>query len=397
MKILQIAPPWIDIPPKTFGGTEWVIANLVKGFTELGHSVTLFATKNSHSLGYNRYVFEKALLEQGYSWNSPLPVLVHYHQALKDAKKFDMVHAHLSSTTDLVILPFLADLTQRGIPNVLTIHSRWPFDRYSHMDQMFLKLYGNKILAVSISKSMHKTLPKQFRDGGVVYNSMDINKMKFNPKGGNYLTWLGKIIPEKGIAEAIKIAKKAGKQLIFAGVVDELVEKSAKYWHKEVKPLIDGKQIQYLGPADLRLKNKMLGGAKAFLNPLNWDEPFGMVLAESLACGTPVISFNKGAVGEVVKDGYSGFLVGNKSQMQNAIAKIDSIKRENCRKYVEDHFSPKSAAAGYLKIYQKEIKSKKKPGNGRIIRKKIIHITEAEVYKFPAVSLPTSLPRLIPV
>lgn len=359
MKILQIAPPRVDIPPKDYGGTEWMVANLIKGLAALGHDVTLFATRNSLVDGETRYVFEKSLLSQGISWTAALPALIHYHEAFKAVSDYDFVHAHLSSQTDLIILPYLADLTQKGIPNIMTIHSRWPFDRGSKMDKVFLSLYANKILAVNISSSMRKTLPKQFRDGGFIYNSLDVSKMEFSCKGGNYLTWLGKIIPEKGIADAIKIAKKAGEQLIFAGIIDKYYEKSVRYWNNEVKPLIDGSQVQYLGPADLKLKNKLMNGAKAFLNPIRWDEPFGMVMVESMACGTPVISFNRGAASEVIKENKTGFLVDNQSEMIKAISRIKGIKRRDCRKHVEENFSPKSAALKYLGLYYQEIKLRK--------------------------------------
>lgn len=382
MKILQIASAWVNTPPKDYGGTEWVIANLIKGLSELGHDVTLFATKNSRIEGKVNYIFEKPLLDQGVSWTAALPALIHFHQAFKDAKKYDLVHAHLASETDLIILPFLADLTEKGIPNILTIHSRWPFDRYSHMDQAFLKLYADKILGVNISKAMQKTLPADFRDGGFVHNSLDITKMKFSAKGGKYLTWLGRIIPEKGIAEAIKIAKMAGEQLIFAGIIDKYHKRSIIYFEREVKPLIDGHQIQYLGPADLRLKNELLGGAKAFLNPIDWDEPFGMVLVESMACGTPLISYNKGAISEVVKDGECGFLVKNRFQMFKSLRKIHKINRRRCRWHVEEYFSPRVAAQKYVNLYQKEklFHRARNLGNG---------ISRSSILVSPRIDLPT--------
>ncbi|MCL4366135.1 glycosyltransferase family 4 protein, partial [Patescibacteria group bacterium] len=339
MKILQVAPAWVDTPPKDYGGTEWVVANLIKGLSNLGHDITLFATKRSKTAGKTQYIFKKTFLEQNIPWSAALPALIHYNEAFAQASNYDVVHAHLSSETDLIIMPFLSDLTQKGIPNIVTIHSRWPFDTYSKIDRMFLNLYAKKILAVNISLSMHKTLPKQFRDGGFVHNSLDITKMKFNHKGGNYLTWLGKILPEKGIAEAIKIAKIAGQKFIFAGVVDKHKVKSVKYFESEVRPLIDGHQVQYLGPADLKLKNKLLGGAKAFLNPIAWDEPFGMVIIESMACGTPVISFTRGAASEVIKDKETGFLVRNRAEMVQRLDQVDKIDRLKCRQHVEDHFS----------------------------------------------------------
>lgn len=366
MKILQIAPAWIDTPPKEYGGTEWVISNLTSGLVSLGHDVTLFATGDSQSSGKLQYIFKKSLLKQGFDWKDALPVLMHYFEAFKNAKYFDIVHAHLSSTTDLMLLPLLSELTERGIPNLLTIHSRWPYD--STIEKIFLKFYAKNILAVNISQAMHKTLPKQFRDGGVVFNSIDFNKFMFYPKGKNYFTWLGKILPEKGIAEAIKIAKKARKQFIFAGVIDTHVERSMKYFKQQVKPLIDNKQIHFVGPANLKLKNQLLGGAKAFLNPIAWEEPFGMVVLESMASGTPVISYNRGAIPELIEDGKTGFLVKNEAEMVKAINQINKIDRQACRQHVENNFSTQKIAQQYLKVYLSEIKSHKMLRKRKVLR-----------------------------
>lgn len=355
MRILQIAPAWVNTPPNDYGGTEWVIANLVTGLSSLGHDVTLFATKDSQVESKVEYVFERCLLDQEISWTAALPALIHYHQAFSKAEEYDVVHVHLSSETDMIILPLLADLTKKGIANLMTIHSPWPFDRYSNMDEMFLNLYASEILAVNISRVMHKTLPFQFRDGGFVHNSLDVSKMKFSPKEGSYLTWLGKIVPAKGTAEAIKVAKMAGEQFIFAGIVDKYNELSVQYWEHEVKPLIDDYQIKYLGPADLKLKNKLLGGAKAFLNPIEWEEPFGMVIVESLACGTPLISYNKGAAPELIGHGEHGFLVKSRDEMIKCLSKIGKIDRQKCRSHVEEHFSTKAAAQKYSRLYRQEI------------------------------------------
>lgn len=368
MKILQIGPAWMKIPPEDYGGTEWVIANLIKGLSSLGHDVTLFSVKGSRVEGKINYIFKKGLLDEGIDWSAALPAFIHYHQALKNARKYDVVHAHLSSSTDLLLLPLLADLSDKGIPNLLTIHSRFPFDRYSYMDSLFLKLYGRKILAVNISKSMQTSLPGQFRDGGFVYNSLDVSKMKFSSSEGKYLTWIGRIIPEKGTAEAIKIAKKTGEQLIFAGIVDQYDEKSVKYFKQKIKPLIDGRQIKYLGPADLKLKNKLLKGAKAFLAPISWEEPFGMVFVESMACGTPVIVYNRGAAPEIIKDGKTGFIVSDQQEMIKAVKRIKEIKRQDCRNHAEKYFLPEAAALKHQRIYEKEIARQTGVSRERIFR-----------------------------
>ncbi len=355
VKILQIAPAWVNTPPTDYGGTEWVIYNLVKGLTELGHDVTLFATKNSQAPANLEYVFEKNLLEQGIDWRFALPSLIHYHQAFKLAPEFDIVHAHLSSDTDLMLLPFLSDLTESSIPNVMTIHSHFPFDLHSQMDSYYLNYYASNITAINISKAMQARMPREFWDGGFVHNSLDLSAYKFNPNGGDYFTWLGKIIPAKGISEAIKAALQAHEKLVFAGVVDEYEPVSVEYWKKKVEPFVDGKQIIYLGPADLKVKNKLLGGAKAFLNPISWDEPFGMVLVESMACGTPVISYSRGAVLELIKDGKTGFLVNNPTDLIEAMKKVNRLERKDSRVNIEQNFSIQASTLKYLNAYRKEI------------------------------------------
>jgi glycosyltransferase involved in cell wall biosynthesis len=302
MKILQIAPPWIATPPSGYGGTELVIYNLCNGLVELGHEITLFATKNSQSPGDLDYVFNKGLVEMDIDWSASLPPFVHYHQAFQKADAYDVVHAHLSSGTDLIILPFLSDLAQKGKVAVMTVHGHWPYDRNTYMDPYFKKLYAKDIATISISRAMQKLLPKEFRDVGYIHNSLDLNTLSFRARPGvytnksahgddhlrrngrGYLTWLGKIVPDKGTHEAILAAKEAGEQLVFGGIVDKYDKLSVDYFQTKVKPLIDDQQIIYLGSLDVKAKNKLMGGAKAFLNPIVWEEPFGMVMIESMAC-----------------------------------------------------------------------------------------------------------------
>lgn len=355
MKILQIAPPWIPTPPNGYGGTEVVIDNLCKGFVELGHEVTLFATKNSKSPDELDYVFEKSLLEMDIDWTAALPPILHYHQAFKRAHEFDIIHAHLSSGTDMALLPFLSDIVKEGVPAVITIHGHLPYDRFSHMDSYYFDYYGQEISMINISLAMEKRLPDTIRKAGVVHNSLDVTTMKFGGEHKGYLTWLGKIVPDKGIHEAIMIAKKANEKFIFAGVVDEKDFQSRTYFETKVKPFVDGKQIVYIGPADLKTKTELLSEAKAFLNPINWDEPFGMVIVEALACGTPVISYQRGAIPEIVKNGKTGFLVKNEKEMVKAIGKVDQIKRGDCRAHIEQNFSPIAAAKKHVKIYEAQI------------------------------------------
>jgi glycosyltransferase involved in cell wall biosynthesis len=374
MNILQIAPPWIATPPSGYGGTELVIYNLCKGLVELGHEITLFATKNSQSPDELEYVFPKGLAEMDIDWSASLPPFIHYHQAFQNVDAYDIVHAHLSSGTDLLILPFLAHLAQKRKAAVMTVHGHWPYDRTSYMDPYFKKLYANDIATISISRAMQKLLPKEFRDIGYIHNCLDPTTLSFRTRpgtyiheaayedlpprgnGSGYLTWLGKIVPDKGTHEAILAAQEAGEQFVFGGIVEKYDKRSVDYFQTKVKPLIDDDQVVYLGPLDVKAKNKLMGDAKAFLNPIAWEEPFGMVIVESMACGTPVISYNRGAAAELIKHGKNGFLVKNRKEMVKAIARIDTITRRDCRKYVEEKFSPKAAAKKHIEIYQREIR-----------------------------------------
>ncbi len=354
MKILQIAPPWIATPPHGYGGTELVIYNLTEQLIKEGHQVTLFATKDSKTSAKLEYVFETGLMDQGVPWNGALPPLVHYQQAFKffSENNFDIAHVHMSSQTDLMLLPFLSELKK---PYVMTVHGHLPFDRYTNFDEFYFDLYSRKVSAVSLSKTMESFLPKQFKSDGFVYNSVDVESMTYNPNSGSHYVWLGRIVPDKGLHHAINVVKKTGEKLIFAGSVDKHnSDNGLDYFNNVIMPNVDGKQIQYLGEANFKMKNELFSNAKAFLNPIDWIEPFGMVMVESMACGTPVISFAKGAANELIIDGETGFLVKNEAEMIGAMKKVGSINRAACREHALRNFTAKAAAKGYLSIYTRK-------------------------------------------
>lgn len=366
MKILQICPPWISIPPHDYGGTEWVIDSLTEQLVAAGHDVTLFSTASTHTSAKLKYVYEKGLFEQNDAeWHLmqpalALPALVHYDQAFKEAAtgKYDIVHAHLSAGTDIMNLKFLSELK---VPYVATTHLTFPFDRWSFKDEEFVRYYGRQVKLIFISQTLADSYPDNFTNLGIVHNGIDLSLMKFkaNPQGFQgkpYLTWLGRIMPWKGLDIAIQIARETNQRLIFAGSIDQNNHPESKVYFKEkIEPFIDGDQIQFLGPADLRLKNELLGNAAAFLNPISWAEPFGMVSIESLATGTPVISFNLGGPTEILEHGRTGFLVDNQQQMVEAVKKVSSINRVDCRKSIENRFSARAMAEKYVALYQQTL------------------------------------------
>lgn len=374
MKILQICPPWIGIPPKNYGGTEWVIYSLSEELIKQGHQVTLFATGNTTTSAKLKYVYDTGLFEQNdaeWSLMQPalaLPALVHYDQAFKEAERggYDIIHAHLSAGTDLMKLKFLSELK---VPYIATTHMVFPFDKWSNKDEEYIKYYARNVRLAFISHMQASLYPTSFTKLGVVHNGLDANSLNFveHPQGWQgqpYLTWLGKIMPWKGLDIAIKVAKATNLRLIFAGVLDETNHPESKVYFKEkVEPFIDGDQVQFLGPADLKLKNQLLGNALAFLNPITWEEPFGMVSTESMATGTPVISFARGGAKESIVHQQTGYLVADQSQMIQAVKNIHLINRQQTRSHIDQHFSATTMAQKYIRLYQETLQSQQLPLN----------------------------------
>lgn len=349
-----------------------VVYNLCEQMKKLGHDVTLFATKDSRTSAKLKYVFDKGLIEMGLPWNAALPPLIHYQQAFKlyNEGNYDIIHLHLSSQTDLMILPFISQLKK---PYLMTVHGHFPYDVYSHFDDFYFSYYGKNISAVAISKTMQDYLPKTIKCDGYVYNGMDVRSMTFNPDPGSYYAWIGRIVPAKGLHHAVNVARATGEKLIFAGTLNKNNENGClDYFKEKIEPYIDGKQIIYLGEADFEMKNKLFAGAKAFLNPIDWVEPFGMVMIEAMACGTPVISFAKGAARELVKDGKTGFLVRDESEMIEAMGNIESIDRAACRAHVLENFSAEASAMRYLQMFRKKIAEFKHSKAGVLVQTKHI-------------------------
>jgi len=270
-----------------------------------------------------------------------------YNYAAKN--NFDVLHMNLRP---LSVVPFSA---MSDIPTVQTLHDPLYYEYFR-----ILKRYNEfkQISFVSISRSQRKALPK-LRFSGNVYNGISLDQWKFHSKTGEYLCWAGRVLPEKGPHIAIRAAKRLGLPLKMAGFVYNIDKENKKsYWNKEIKPFLGGNiTLDYL-PS--RKRNSFYGNARAFINTLQWEEPFGLVMIEAMACGTPVIGFRRAAVPEIVKDGKTGFIVKDEREMVKAIKKIDEIKREDCRQRVEKYFSVEKMADGYEKVYERVINNFKK-------------------------------------
>jgi glycosyltransferase involved in cell wall biosynthesis len=341
MRIAQIAPPWITIPPKNYGGTESVISNLVEELVAQEHDVTLFAPGDAQTSARLVSFFPKSLLREGGSWDMHLKAFYHLQKSLEEVKadNFDIVHTHLSSSSDLYAFPLTAEL---ATPHVTTLHSHFPFDhapngKVGDADRYYMD-WAPAIPIVFISESARKQEKLPLNCVGVVHNGIELHQYRpLSRKREDALVWLGRFVPEKGPHLAIEAAKQAQVPLILAGTIDQYVKSSVAYFQEQIKPQIDQKQIRYIGPVNMKQKVRLLSRARGFLNPIKWEEPFGMVMIEALACGCPVISFDRGAAPEIVAHGQNGFLVQNVAEMVQSIAHIDEIDRDALRPYVEQH------------------------------------------------------------
>src|SRR5437588_2590751 len=362
MKIAHIAPPWIPIPPKNYGGTEIVIYNLVEEQVAQGHDVTLLAPGDAKTSAKQVSFFPKSLLEEGIPWSAHLKAYYHMHKSIEYIKEhdFDIVHTHLSSSSDMYIFPLTAPLTQ---PHIMTLHSRFPFDRVQSWmgkaDECYME-WAPSVPMVAISESARAEVPYPLNFVGVVHHGLPMQQ--FVPKTkkvGDCFVWLGRFVPDKGTHLAIQAAKEAGVKIVLAGTIDRHQQESVNYFQQVIKPQVDNEQVKYVGPVNMKQKMSLLSRARGFLNPIEWEEPFGMVMIEAMALGCPVISFARGAVPEIVVHRKTGFLVHNVNEMVRFIPRIDEIDRNVTRMHVERNFSAHVMAEKYVKMYKKIIAQSK--------------------------------------
>ncbi len=349
LKIALIAPFEEPVPPRTYGGTERVVWNLARELVKLEHDVTLFASKDSRTTAKLVPCVDKAIRVLPEARIPSIRQGLHLKglgKALAKINKsdFDIVHNHFG-------WPMLMFAELVKSPLITTLHGSLdePTENFMH------NLCKNTPF-VSISNAQRRHA-KKLNYVATVYNGIDVSRFEFNDKPEDYLVFLGRIHPQKGPQYAIEIAKKTNHRLIIAAKIDPLEQ--AFFDHK-IKPLIDGKQIKFIGEVDHRAKVKLLKNAKAMISPIQWDEPFGITNIEALACGTPVISINRGSIPEILVDGKTGYLCNNIRQMIKRVSDIDKIDRAACRRHVEQNFTARHMAEGYLKAYEKVIQRSKR-------------------------------------
>lgn len=338
MRIAQIAPLWEQVPPPAYGGIELVVSLLTDELVRRGHEVTLFASGDSQTLAELKSIHPRALRLDESVKEYGIYEMLHLSTVYEQAAEFDLIHSHMGCAA----LPY-ARLVKT--PTVHTLHGIFTPDNrklYSHAkEQPF----------VSISDSQRE-LDLGLNCLATVYNGINVDSFKFyaQPDQPEYLAFLGRMSPEKGPHHAIEIAKKTGIPLKMAGKID-IVDR--EFYAEQIAPHVDGEFIQFLGEANHVQKNELMGRAKCTLFPITWREPFGLVMVEALAAGSPVIAMPLGSVPEVIADGEVGFVCETVDQCVDAVKRIDSISRAKCRQHVRDRFSAQSMTSGYEAVYQK--------------------------------------------
>jgi glycosyltransferase involved in cell wall biosynthesis len=343
MKIAQIAPLTEAVPPKLYGGTERVIAYLTDALVELGHDVTLFASGDSLTKAKLAPIWPRSLRLDPTVKDHFVPVFMELEMVARRAHEFDVIHAHL----DYFGYPLLRML---DVPSLTTLHGR--------LDMPELPaLYGvyPNMPVVSISESQRVPLPKA-NYVATIHHGLPQQLLAKGSGRGGYLAFLGRISPEKAPDAAIRIAAKAGMPLKIAAKVDRVDE---EYFKTTVEPLLSHGQVEFIGEIGEHQKSEFLGNAAGLLFPIAWREPFGLVMIEAMACGTPVIAFENGSVPEVLEDDVTGFIVQNEAQAVEAVHRIGTLSRERIRAEFDLRFTAQHMAQNYLKLYSRLSKTRR--------------------------------------
>ena len=336
MRIAQVAPLAESVPPKLYGGTERVVAYLTDELVEQGHDVTLFATGDSCTRARLVPLCPRALRLDP-EGRDPLALhLLMIERVAQLAAEFDILHFHVA--------PFHFS-TARRLPtaHVTTLHGRLDLPDLQPLFEEFCD-----IPVISISNAQRTPLPSA-NWSGTVYHGIPAESFQFERQAGAYLAFLGRISPEKRVDRAIAIAKACGCPLRIAAKIDPV---DAVYFEREIRPLLDHPLVTFLGEIGHTDKSEFLGGARALLFPIDWPEPFGLVMIEALACGTPVIAFRGGSVDEVIEDGVDGFIVESLEQAIDAVRRVHTLDRRACRESFDRRFRVERMACDYVRVYQ---------------------------------------------
>ena len=339
MRIAQVAPLYESVPPKLYGGTERVVSWLTEELVRLGHDVTLFASGDSMTTARLVKVCPESLRLSPTCVDQLSHHVVLIEKVLQEQDSFDLIHFHI----DYLHFPLSRRARYR---HVSTLHGRLDIPDLAPLYDVY-----SDVPVISISDAQRDPLPN-LNWQGTVHHGLPEKNYAFYPKAGKYLAFLGRTSPEKGLDRAIEIARAVGMPLKIAAKVDKADQ---EYFDSCLASMIDGTNVEFVGEVGYPAKNEFLGNAAALLFPISWPEPFGLVMIEAMACGTPVIAYPFGSVREVMKDGVSGFVVSDLKSAAQAVKRIDEIDRSKVRKHFREHFTAPNMAKNYLKIYERMI------------------------------------------
>jgi len=336
MHIAQIAPLTEAVPPKFYGGTERVIHWLTEELVALGHDITLYASGDSVTSGKLEAVWPRALRIDGTVRDPNALHMAMLERVRQHADAYDFIHFHLD------YYPFSLFFRQ-PVPFVTTLHGRLDLPEHQPVFSTF-----SPLPVISISDAQRRPVP-QANWVRTIYHGLPEQLLMPVAAKPHYLAFLGRIAPEKGVDRAISIARKSGVPLRIAAKVDKA---DREYFNEKIRPLLDSASVEYVGEITDSEKAEFLSGAVALLDPIDWPEPFGLVMIEAMACGTPVIAFNRGSVREVVDDGLTGFIVEDEEGAIGAFDRLSRLSREKIRKHFEHRFTARRMALEYLAAYR---------------------------------------------
>ncbi|MGH8058666.1 MAG: glycosyltransferase family 4 protein [Candidatus Entotheonellia bacterium] len=345
MRIAQVAPLYESVPPKFYGGTERVVSYLTEELVDQGYEVTLFASGDSVTKAHLVAPCPRSLRLDKNCFDRLAHHVLMLEQVFKDPTRFDLIHFHV----DYLHFP----LSRRfRVPHVTTLHGRLDIVDLVPLFQEF-----REMPVISISNAQREALPWANWQG-TVYHGLPEDLYTFQEAPGRYLAFLGRISPEKRVDHAIEIARRAGMPIKIAAKVDEV---NREYFEGVVAPLLKEPLVEYIGEIGESEKDAFLGNAYALLFPIDWPEPFGLVMIEAMACGTPIIAYRQGSVPEVMEEGYTGFIVQSLEGAVQAVERVPTLNRRRCRQVFEERFSASRMAQDYLNIYRHLMTRKVEP------------------------------------
>ncbi len=341
MRIAQVAPLYESVPPKLYGGTERVVSYLTEELVRRGHEVTLFASGDSVTSAVLVAGHERALRLDAKCNDALIPHLIMLERVYERVNEFDVIHFHC----DYLHFP----LSRRyDCPNVTTLHGRLDLPELVALYNEFCEMR-----VISISDAQRAPLP-WLNWQATVHHGLPLDLYQYSARPDGYLAFVGRVSREKGLERAIAVAKRTGMKLRIAAKVDR---QDRCYFDSEIKPLLDHPLIEFLGEIGEREKNEFFGKAVALLVPVDWPEPFGLVMIEAMACGTPVIAWRRGSIPEVIDEGESGYVVETVEEAVEALGRIEKLSRKRCREIFERRFSAGRMTDDYVAAYERLVEN----------------------------------------